>query len=71
MIIDKQEVKVKRILGQSKMDRMTPEVDIVNVMNNTQANITVVQMMKNTTYRKEMMAALRRYQQEELQFEES
>ena len=50
---------------------MTPEMDIVNVMNNTQANITVVQMMKNTTYRKEMMAALRRYQQEELQFEES
>ena len=53
------------------MDRMTPEVDIVNVMNNTQANITVAQMMRNATYRKEMTAALKRYQQEELQFEES
>ena len=70
MNIDNQGAKVKRTLGQSKMERMTPEVDIVNVLNNTPANITVAQLMRNSTYRKEIAAALRRHQLEELQYEE-
>ncbi len=70
MNIDNQGARIKRTLGQSKMERMTPEVDIVNVLNNTPANITVAQLMRNPTYRREITAALRKHQLEELQFNE-
>jgi len=70
MKIDNDEVKVKRRMESSRMEKMTPAVDITEIMNQTQANISIAQLITNTEYRRELSAAIRRHEMKELQYEE-
>ena len=71
MKIDREEIRIKRTLEPSKMEKMTPEVDITEIMNQTQANITIAQLLNNPIYRRELTAALRKHEYKELRAEES
>ena len=71
MKIDNEEIRIKRRLEPSKMEKMTPEVDITEIMNQTQANITIAQLMNNPIYRRELTAALRKHEMKEIKLEES
>ena len=69
MKIDNEEVKVKRRMEPSRMEKMTPTVDITEIMNQTQANISIAQLMNNPVYRRELSAAIRRHEMKELHYD--
>ena len=71
MNIDNEFSGVRRTRGQSELERMTPETNIIEVMNQTKANMTIAQMANNPTYRKQLLEALRRPMgHQELKFED-